>query len=45
MNTKRKTKMVAPGSTLMELALWLLFFPAGMIYSIWRITNKKEIEL
>lgn len=45
MNTPRRTKKVAPGSIWMELALWLIFFPAGLIYSIWRITNKKEVEV
>lgn len=34
----RKTH--TPGSIWMELALWLIFFPAGIIYSIWRITNR-----
>ena len=36
---KRKT----PGSFLVELILWLMFILPGLIYSIWRISNKKVI--
>lgn len=31
---RRKLK----GHFAIELALWLLFFPAGIVYSIWRYT-------
>lgn len=27
------------GSTLLELALWVLFFPVGIVYSLWRMTS------
>lgn len=30
-----------PGSFLIELVLWLFFLLPGLIYSIWRLTNKK----
>jgi hypothetical protein len=30
-----------PGHFLIELALWILFFPAGIIYTLWRLTNKR----
>ena len=33
-----------PGSIWMELALWIIFFPAGIIYSIWRLTNRKPVQ-
>lgn len=29
-----------PGSFLIELALWVLFFPVGFIYTCWRASNK-----
>lgn len=29
-----------PGSFLTELILWVLFFPAGFIYTCWRSNNK-----
>jgi hypothetical protein len=28
------------GSFWMELLLWLMFFPIGIIYSIWRLTGR-----
>lgn len=39
-----KPKMVAPGSIWMELVLWLVFFPAGLVYSVWRMTNKRPAQ-
>jgi hypothetical protein len=36
-----KTKYITPGSFWIELALWILFFPAGFIYSLWRVANRK----
>ena len=30
-----------PGSFVMELFLWLLMILPGLIYSIWRLSNKK----
>jgi len=35
-NGKRKAK----GSTLVELVLWLCFIIPGLIYSVWRVSNK-----
>ena len=29
-----------PGSFLIELTLWILFFPFGFIYTCWRCSNK-----
>jgi len=37
--SKKKTK----GSIFIEIAAWLLFFPIGIAYSIWRSTAKKKI--
>ena len=33
-------KRVTPGHFIIELILWLLFFPIGLIYSIWRLSQK-----
>ncbi len=30
------------GSFLVELALWLFFLLPGLIYTIWRLTTKRE---
>jgi hypothetical protein len=30
-----------PGSFFIELVLWFFFLLPGLIYSIWRLTNKK----
>lgn len=38
-NGKKKT----PGYFLLELFLWFLFIIPGLIYSIWRISNKKLV--
>lgn len=38
-----KSNTITPGSIWIELALWLLFFPAGIIYSIWRHTQRREV--
>lgn len=35
------SKYITPGSIWIELALWLIFFPAGIIYSLWRWTSRK----
>jgi hypothetical protein len=29
------------GTFVMEVLLWLLFFPIGIIYSVWRLTGRK----
>lgn len=31
-----------PGSFLMELVLWLIFIIPGLIYSIWRVSNRRH---
>jgi len=38
-----KPKKVTPGSFIMEVFLWMLFFFPGIIYSLWRVTNKKKV--
>lgn len=40
-----KSKTITPGSIWIEIALWIIFFPAGIIYSLWRITNKRPAEV
>ena len=37
-----KPQKVVQGSFLLELLLWLLFLVPGLIYSIWRLSNKKD---
>lgn len=34
-----KVKRIVPGSFAMELTLWVLFFPIGFVYSVWRHTH------
>ena len=36
-------KKVTKGSILIELVLWLFFIIPGLIYSIWRLSNKIEV--
>ncbi len=38
-----KAKMQTRGSFAMEIVLWLAFIIPGLIYSIWRLTSKKEV--
>jgi len=38
-DTKRHTK----GSLLIELVLWLCFLVPGLIYSIWRLTTRRDV--
>lgn len=38
-----KPKSHTPGSALIELILWLCFILPGLIYSMWRVANKKKI--
>ncbi|MFC1612728.1 hypothetical protein ACFL23_00135 [Patescibacteria group bacterium] len=33
-------KKITKGSFLMELFLWILFFPVGIIYSLWRVNSR-----
>jgi hypothetical protein len=36
-------KTVARGSFLMEVVLWLCFLVPGLIYSVWRLTSKRDV--
>lgn len=36
---KKETK----GSIFIEIVLWLIFFPVGIIYSIWRLCSKVKV--
>ena len=38
-NPKSHTK----GSFLIELALWIMFIIPGVIYSLWRLTTRKQV--
>lgn len=35
------TQTITPGSFFIELILWLFFILPGLIYSIWRLTQKR----
>lgn len=37
------TKLQAKGSTGLELGLWLLFLLPGLIYSLWRVSTKRQV--
>lgn len=37
--TKKKT----PGSIFIEIILWLFFIIPGLIYSIWRLSSRKDV--
>ena len=36
-----KTVSNTPGNIAIEIVLWLCFIVPGLVYSIWRISNKK----
>lgn len=36
-------KKEVPGSIAIELILWLFFIVPGLIYSIWRLSNKRLV--
>jgi hypothetical protein len=38
-HTKQHTK----GSLAVELALWMLLILPGMLYSVWRLTTRREV--
>lgn len=38
-----KTRNETPGSTLIELVLWLCFLIPGLIYSIWRLRARHPV--
>ena len=37
------TKTITPGSFFIELILWCLFIVPGLVYSIWRVTNRYKV--
>jgi hypothetical protein len=41
--TEGKAEMHTPGNTLIEVILWLCFIIPGIIYSIWRISARKQV--
>ncbi len=36
-------KKVTKGSLFIEIILWLVFFPVGIIYSVWRLCSKVKV--
>ena len=38
-----KTKSHTKGSILIELVLWLCFLVPGLIYSLWRLTTRRQV--
>lgn len=42
-HSEMKPKTEVPGSVLIEIVLWLSIILPGLIYSIWRLSNKKKI--
>jgi hypothetical protein len=40
--TRGESKTITQGSTLIELVLWLCFIIPGAIYSLWRLTSRKQ---
>ena len=38
------SKYTTPGSFWIEIALWIIFFPAGIIYSLWRWTSRRPVH-
>jgi len=36
-------KSSTPGSTLIELVLWLAFIVPGLVYSLWRLNSRKKV--
>lgn len=41
--TVAKPAKKTPGSFLVELVLWLFFLLPGLVYSLWRLSNKKKV--
>lgn len=37
-----KPKKFTKGSIWLEIAIWLVFFPIGVVYTMWRLTSKFE---
>lgn len=40
--TRGIPQRITPGSTLIELVLWLCFLLPGLIYSIWRLSARRN---
>jgi predicted RNA-binding Zn-ribbon protein involved in translation (DUF1610 family) len=40
--TQGEPKSITQGNILIELVLWLCFIIPGVIYSIWRLSSRKE---
>lgn len=38
-----EARRVTPGSFLIEVALWFCFLFPGLIYSLWRVSNKHVV--
>lgn len=36
-------KKVFQGSLGLEIVLWLMCFPVGLLYSVWRLSSKKTV--
>jgi len=36
------SKKITPGSIFIELVLWLMMIIPGILYSLWRLTNRKD---
>lgn len=36
-------KKVTPGNFFIEVILWMCFLLPGLIYSIWRLSNKRKV--
>jgi len=36
-------KKMTPGSIGVEIVLWLFLIVPGLIYSVWRVSNKKNV--
>jgi hypothetical protein len=41
--TEAPTKKATRGSILIEIVLWLCFIIPGLIYSLWRLSSRKEV--
>lgn len=42
-NCKGIVKVIQRGNILYELLLWIIFFPVGIGYSIWRMSGQKWV--
>ena len=41
--TTGKPKTYTPGNIIVELFLWCLWIIPGVIYTLWRVTNRKKV--